>query len=86
MLSAWGPTFVTDINILESVQLKESYNYTRYIQDISNLLRYIHDTLTLNLPTLSYHRYRVDMIMTYNILRNNINLDPNEFSNSVLPV
>ena len=45
---------------------------------ISNLP--YHDRLTLNLPTLSYHRYRADMIMTYgNILRNNINLDPNEF-------
>ena len=70
----WGPTFITDLNILESVQRRA----TRYVQDISNLP--YHDRLLhLNLPTLSYHRYRADMIMTYNILHNNINLDPNEF-------
>ena len=70
----WGPTFITDLNILESVQRRA----TRYVQDISNLP--YHDRLLhLNLPTLSYRRYRVDMIMTYNILHNNINLDPNEF-------
>ena len=70
----WGPTFITDLNILESVQRRA----TRYVQDISNLP--YHDRLLhLNLPTLSYCRYRADMIMTYNILHNNINLDPNEF-------
>ena len=35
--------------------------------------------LHLNLPTLSYHRFREDMIMTYNILHNNVDLNPNEF-------
>ena len=41
----------------------------------------------LNLPTLSYRRFRVGMIMTYNILHNKVNLDLNEFfqlhSNSI---
>ena len=68
----WGPTFITDLNI--SVQRRA----TRYVQDISHLP--YHDRLLhLNLPTLSYRRYIADMIMTYNILHNNINLDPNEF-------
>ena len=72
-MSVWGSTFVTDLNILESMQRRA----TRYVQDISNLT--YHDRLLhQNLPILSYHRYRADMIMTYNILHNNINLDPNE--------
>ena len=63
----WGPTFITDSNILVSVQRRA----IRYVQDISNLS--YHDRLLhLNLPTLSYRRYRADMIMTYNILHNTI--------------
>ena len=55
----WGPTFVTDLNIIESVQRRA----TRYVQDVSNLP--YHDRLLhLNLPTLSYRRFRADMIMT----------------------
>ena len=78
----WGPTFVTDLNIIESVQRQA----TRYVQDISNLP--YHDRhLHLNLSTLSYRRFRADMIMIYNMLHNNVNLDPNEFfqlrSNSI---
>ena len=39
-----------------------------------------HERLTyLNLPTLSYRRFRADMITTYNIFHNNVNLDSNEF-------
>ena len=78
----WGPTFVTDANILESVQKRA----TRYAKDISSL-HYYDRLLRLNLPTLSYRRFRADMIMTYNIIHNNTNLDPHEFfqfhSNSI---
>ena len=82
MLSGALPTFVTDLNIIESVQRRA----TRYVQDVSNLP--YHDRLLhLNLPALSCRRFRADMIMTYNILHNNVNLDPNEFfqlrSNSI---
>ena len=57
----WGPIYISDLNIIESVQRRA----TRYIQNLSDLL--YHDRLLyLNLPTLSYHRFRADMIMTYN--------------------
>ena len=59
----WGPTFVTDLNIIEFVQRRA----TRYVRDVSNL-PYHNRLLHLNLPALSYHRFRADMIMTYNIL------------------
>ena len=45
----WGPTFVTDLNIIESVQRRA----TRYVRDVSNL-PYHNRLLHLNLPTLSY--------------------------------
>ena len=35
--------------------------------------------VTLKLPTLSYRRYHADMIMVYNILQGNINLQPGLF-------
>ena len=58
----WGPTFLTDVNKIESVQRRA----TRYVQNVSNLP--YHERLTyLNLPTLSYRRFRADMITTYNI-------------------
>ena len=55
----WGPTFVTNLNTIESVQRRA----TRYVQDVSNL-PYHNRLLHLNLPTLSYRRFRADMIMT----------------------
>ena len=69
-----SPTFLTDVNKIESVQRRA----TRYVQNVSNLP--YHERLTyLNLPTLSYRRFRADMITTYNIFHNNVNLDSNEF-------
>ena len=45
----WGPTFTTDLNIIESVQRRA----TRYVQNVSHLP--YHERLSyLNLPTLSY--------------------------------
>ena len=70
----WGPTFVTDLNIIESVQRRA----TRYVPDVSDL-SYHNRPLNLNLPTLSFRRFRADMIMTYNVLHNNVGLNPNEF-------
>ena len=69
-----GPTFITDLNTIESVQRRA----TRYVQDVSNL-PYHNRLLHLNLPTLSYCRFRADMIITFNILHNNVDLNLNEF-------
>ena len=56
----WGPTFVTDLNILESVQRRATW----YVQDISNLP--YHDRLVhLNLPILSYRIYIYIYIYIY---------------------
>ena len=49
---------------IESVQLKESYSYTRYIQDISNLYLIMTDLLWIFLLFPIIDRYREDMIMT----------------------
>ena len=67
----WGPTYVTDYNNVESVQRKA----TRWIPELFNLL--YHTRLQhLNLPALAYHRHRADMIMTYNILHHNLDINP----------
>ena len=44
--AVWGPTFVTDLNIIESVQRRA----TRYVRDVSDL-PYHNRLLHLNLPT-----------------------------------
>ena len=81
----WGSTFITDLNILESVQRKA----TRYVQNISNLLiitdSYIWIFQSYSFPIVHIERtwlyiYTYIYIrMTYNILHNNINLDLNDF-------
>ena len=81
VVAIWGPTFTIDLNIIESMQRQA----TRYVQSISHL-RY-HERLSyLNLPTLSYRRFRVNMLITYNILHGNVNLDPNNFLNYILTI
>ena len=55
-----GPTFLTDVNKIESVQRRA----TRCVQNVSNLP--YHERLTyLYLRTLFYHRVTADMITIY---------------------
>ena len=51
---------------------------TKCVQDLSSL-EYDERLVTLKLPTLSYRRHRADMIMVYNILQGNVNLQPGLF-------
>ena len=51
---------------------------TKCVQDLSSL-EYDERLVTLKLPTLSYQRHRADMIMVYNILQENVNLQPELF-------
>ena len=51
---------------------------TKCVQGLSSL-EYDERLVTLKLPTLSYRRHRADMIMVYNILQGNVNLQPELF-------
>ena len=70
----WGPTYVTDSNNVESVQRRA----TRWITELSDL-PYHARLQHLNLPALAYRRHRADMIMTYNILHHNLDINPSNF-------
>ena len=69
----WGPTYLTDCQSIESVQRKA----TRSIPEISSL-PYSTRLQHLNLSTLAYRRHWADMLMTYNILHHNLNIDPSK--------
>ena len=51
---------------------------TKCVQNLSSL-EYDECLVTLKLPTLSYQRHRADMIIVYNILHGNVNLQPGLF-------
>ena len=70
----WGPHFQSDIIALESVQRRA----TKLVRNIKEL-PYIQRLQHLQLPSLSYRRYRGDMITTYKILNNLIAIDPKDF-------
>ena len=78
----WGPTFVTDLNIIESVQRQP----TRYAQDVSNLTYLINSYICIFLPFPTADLEQTCRLW-HNILHNNVNLEPNEFfhlhSNSI---
>ena len=54
---------------------------TKCIQDLSSL-EYDQRFVTLKLPTLTYQRHRADMIMVYNIMQGNVDLQPEIFFSS----
>ena len=62
----WGPNYIGDCNMMERVQRRA----TKCIQD----LEYDQRLVTLKLPTLTYRRHRADMIMVYNIMQGNVDL------------
>ena len=70
----WGPNYIGDCDRMERVQRRA----TKCVQDLSSL-EYDERLVTLKLPTLSYRRHRADMIMVYNILQGNANLQPELF-------
>ena len=70
----WGPSYVTDCNNVESVQRRTT------IDGFENYLTcYI--ILGLNILNLAYRRHQADMIMTYNILHYNLDVNPSNFFN-----
>jgi len=69
---AWGPTYLTDCQNIESVQRKA----TRSISKKSSL------PYSTRLQHLLYHRHRADMIMMYNPLYNNLDIDPSKLLNN----
>jgi len=62
-----GPYYQLDINRIESVQRRA----TKLVQNCS-LLTYSERLQRLNLPTLTFRRYRGDMIMLYQMLHGHI--------------
>ena len=68
----WGPDYTCDM--MERVQRRA----TKCIQDLSSL-EYDQCLVTLKLPTLAYQRHRADMIMVYNIMQGNVDLQPEIF-------
>ena len=70
----WGPSYVGDSQIVERVQRRA----TKCVPQLCNL-EYEDRQAALNLPSLSYRRHRADMLMTYNILHENVRLYPLTF-------
>ena len=66
----WGPQYILDQQNIEKVQ-------RRATKLIHNLQDYTYDDrlVELNLPSLKYQRRRCDMIMIYQLLHNNLNVD-----------
>ena len=58
--SAWAPQLVQDINLLENVQ----HRATKLLQDIRHL-PYESRLEVLGLPSLTYRRFRGDLILIY---------------------
>ena len=66
----WGPQYILDQQNIEKVQ-------RRATKLIHNLQDYTYDDrlVELNLPSLKYQRHCCDMIMIYQLLHNNLNVD-----------
>ena len=56
---------------------------TRCVQKLSRL-DYDERCTTLQLPMLSYRRHRANMLIAYNILHQNINVQPGSYFHQVL--
>ena len=69
-----GSNYIKDCDVMERVQRRA----TKCVQDLSSLY-YDERLVTLKLCTLSYRRHRADMIMVFNILNRNVNLQPELF-------
>ena len=69
----WGPQYILDQQEVEKVQRRA----TKLINDLQD--RTYDDRLAvLSLPSLQYRRKRGDMVMTYQLLHNNLDLDTSE--------
>jgi len=69
----WGPQYIIDQQNIEKVQRRA----TKLIHNLHD--RTYDDRLVkLNLPSLKYRRRRGDMIMIYQLLHNNLNIDSSE--------
>ena len=71
----WEPNYIGDCDMMERVQRR----VTKCIQDLSSL-EYDQRLVTLKLPTLTYRRHQADMVMVYNIMQGNVDLQPEIFS------
>ena len=70
----WNPHHVGNIRELENIQRKA----TKLIPTLQNL-PYSDRLQSLNLPSLSYRRNRMDLIMTYKILNGAVLVDKEYF-------
>ena len=66
-------------NMFQITKYRESA--TKVIHNLQNYA-YGDHLVELNLPLLKYRRRRGDMIMIYQLLHNNLNVDPSEFLTS----
>lgn len=69
----WGPLFVSDQQQVEKVQRRA----TRLVHDLRDHA-YNNRLEELNLPSLNYRRRRGDMIMIYQLLHHNLNVEPTD--------
>lgn len=72
--TVWSPYLLKDIDLIENVQRV----FTRRVPGMSNL-SYPQRLEALNLDSLELRRLYSDMICTYNIIKNNVDLDFEEF-------
>ena len=69
----WGPQFVLDQHHVEKVQRRA----TRLVHDIRNHA-YNNRLEGLSLPSLTYQRRQGDMVMIYQLLQHNLNVEPSD--------
>ena len=72
--SAWGPYYITDQKMLETVQKRA----TRLVPSLREL-PYAEHLSHLRFPSLHYRRKRGDMILVYQILHGLLNVDASFF-------
>ena len=69
--AVWGPMFVLDQQSVEKIQ-RRATKLVREIRDLS----YVDILHILNLPSLKYRRVRGDLIYTYKLVHNLLDIDP----------
>ena len=75
--SIWNPFLLSDIKLIESIQAKFTKRLCQKLNITFN--SYPHRLELLNLESLEIRRIKIDLILTYKILNNLLDIDPNKF-------
>ena len=76
----WGPQFILDQQSVERIQ-----RATKLASEIKDL-QYVDRLNHLNLPSLRYRRRRGDLINTYRIFHNMLDMDSHMIAHLYLPI